>query len=141
MKTMTLPLYRVGAFHGVDENPFPMDWVDAQAQMVDLYVARDAAFEQIVMFCDRPILEASGAWRDSVQALIETAVALHEGRPADRAAWSQLVITCNDRRVAFHQAARRDLGFTDLDLITRRSLPPEPPAGNGLTSGAVQPTG
>jgi hypothetical protein len=120
MKAMTLPLYRVGARHRVDGNPFPMDWVDAHKQMIDLYVARDAAFEQIILFCDRPTLEASWGWRDSVQALIAHAVRLDQGEPADPAAWAQLVRICNDRRVAFHREARRDLGFTDIDLVNSR---------------------
>lgn len=121
MKAMTLPLYRVGARHNVDGNPFPMDWVDAQKQMVELYVARDAAFEQIILFCDRPTLDASWAWRDSVQALIAHAARLDQGEPADRAAWAQLVTACNDQRVTFHRQARRDLGFTDIDLLNSNS--------------------
>lgn len=97
-------LFRVAAHHGVDLDPQPITWEDAQPHLEKAYHDREAAFERVRILAGDGVVAAARAW---VKATYTMRHAIRNGTTSD--AWAEVVSQANEQRDRFYLECKREL--------------------------------
>ncbi|KAA1380615.1 hypothetical protein [Aeromicrobium fastidiosum] len=107
LKSLMALLYRVAAWHGLDQQPDPLAPDQAVLLFAGVFQRRDVAFEPMLVVGDPSLIAAARVWAGEVNDTRKQLDRDAQHLTADT--WDALVAEINVARQSFHDAARHDL--------------------------------
>lgn len=107
LKSLMALLYRVAAWHGLDQQPDPLAPEAAVPLYADAFHRRDVAFERMLVVGDPALIAAARVWSGDVNK--KRRQLDHDAEVLTADEWADLVAEINVARNLFHEAARHDL--------------------------------